>query len=90
VAFQKGHVKLGGRKKGTPNKNPSRIREAILKAFDEVGGVEWLRQLSKSDPKTFVTLLAKVVPTESKISTDDGGPVVVIRDYTGKADAEGG
>ena len=87
--FEKGHAKLGGRQKGTPNKQPNRVREAILQAFDEVGGAEWLRQLAGEDPKTFSMLIGKVVPTEAKITGDEGGPVVVIKDYTGGASGSG-
>jgi hypothetical protein len=61
------------------------VREAILQAFDEVGGAEWLRQLAGEDPKTFSMLIGKVVPAEAKITGDEGGPVVVIKDYTGGA-----
>jgi hypothetical protein len=74
---------------GTPNKSPNRVREAILQAFDEVGGAEWLRQLAADDPKTFSMLIGKVVPTEAKITGDEGGPVVVIKDYTGGASGSG-
>ena len=33
-----GHAKAGGRQKGTPNKVTTSLREAIMHAFDTVGG----------------------------------------------------
>ena len=76
--FADGHEKLGGRAPGTPNTTTSAVRDAILKAFEKIGSASWLESLAESDPRTFAVLLAKLVPT------DDGGPVVVIRDYTGR------
>ncbi|MEI6712593.1 MAG: hypothetical protein WCO60_02510 [Verrucomicrobiota bacterium] len=59
-------TRWGGRAKGTPNKVNQGIREAIQQAFDEAGGVDYLVNLAKTDPKTFVPLLAKIIPTELK------------------------
>jgi hypothetical protein len=82
--FTEGHEKLGGRVPGTPNAVTSVVRDAILKAFEKIGSEDWLEKLAREDPRTFSTLLSKLVPTEQKLSADDGGPVVVIRDYTGR------
>ena len=82
--FADGHEKLGGRAPGTPNTTTSAVRDAILKAFEKIGSASWLESLAESDPRTFAVLLAKLVPTEQKLSADDGGPVVVLRDYTGR------
>ena len=80
-----------GRKPGTPNKTTSAMREAILEAFDRAGGADYLERLAEDDPRTFVALLAKLVPREvsAKLALE---PVVVLRDYTGMKgddDAEG-
>jgi hypothetical protein len=56
--------KFGGRKKGTPNKVTSKIKDAVMKAFEEVGGDKYLTTIAREDPKTFCTLLCKVLPTE--------------------------
>ena len=37
----KGHAKIGGRQKGTPNKIPTEVKHAILGALDEVGELEF-------------------------------------------------
>lgn len=70
--------KFGGRKKGTPNKNTAELKAAIMAAFDEAGGQEYLVTVARDDPKTFCTLLGKVLPAELKaeLSTldEDGTP----------------
>ena len=64
--FKSGHGKKGGRAKGTPNKATVKVKEAILNAFEEVGGEKYLVGVAKSDPRTFCTLLGKVMPAEMK------------------------
>ena len=38
-----------GRKKGAANKITTDVKQAILKAFDEVGGAAWLVALAKKE-----------------------------------------
>jgi hypothetical protein len=57
--------KYGGRKKGTPNKTTQDMKSAILEAFERAGGADYLTMLAKDEPRTFVTLLAKVLPNEN-------------------------
>jgi hypothetical protein len=42
------------------------IKAGILQAFDQVGGVDYLVEIAKSDPPTFLRLLGQVLPTEIK------------------------
>jgi hypothetical protein len=56
--------KTGGRTKGTPNKINAAVKEAIIGAFNKVGGETYLVDIAKSDPKTFCMLLGKVMPTQ--------------------------
>lgn len=65
----------GGRQKGTPNRITKTVREAILGAFDELGGQKWLVKLGKNDEKAFASLLGKVLPTQ--LTGADGGPIMV-------------
>ena len=53
-----------GRVKGVPNKTTATIKEAIEKAFQEVGGAEYLVNLAHTDPKAFTTLLGKIIPSK--------------------------
>lgn len=57
--------KFGGRKKGTPNRTTHDMKSAILEAFDRAGGADYLTMLAKDEPRTFTTLLAKVLPNEN-------------------------
>ncbi len=42
------------------------IKDGIIKAFEQAGGVEYLVQLAKVDPPTFCRLLAQLIPAEIK------------------------
>lgn len=53
-----------GRKKGTPNKLTKSVKDAIEASFWAVGGQEYLERISEDDPRTYLTLLGKVVPTQ--------------------------
>jgi len=64
----------GGRQKGTPNKITKDIKEAILAAFGEVGGSDYLVEQARANPQAFMGLLAKVLPTQ--ISGDAKNPLV--------------
>ena len=46
----KGLPKTGGRKPGTSNRMTREVREAILRAFDQVGGEDYLVQVARDDP----------------------------------------
>jgi len=57
--------KFGGRQKGTPNKTTRDMKAAIIEAFEMAGGVDYLHMLAHDEPRTFATLLAKVLPSEN-------------------------
>jgi hypothetical protein len=57
--------KHGGRAKGTPNRTTQDMKSAILEAFERAGGADYLTMLAADEPRTFVTLLAKVLPNEN-------------------------
>ena len=40
------------------------IKAAIIEAFEQAGGVEYLVEIAKRDPPTFCRLLAKLIPAE--------------------------
>lgn len=65
-----------GRKKGVPNKTTTQLKEAILGAFDTVGGQKYLVKIAEEDPRTFCTLLGKVLPTT--LAGDPDAPVQVV------------
>jgi len=63
---------------GRPKGQKSRLinlRDAVLEAFDQVGGVQYLAQLAKgtqSDRAAFCGLVAKVLPTQINQTVDGG------------------
>ena len=76
-----------GRKKGVPNKITSDLKAAILGAFDTVGGPQYLVSVAQSDPRTFCTLLGKVLPMQIAGADDaQGNPTeLVIRLVDGRS-----
>lgn len=76
--FKKGGKPGPGRPKGVSNKVNQELREMILKALDEAGGVQYLVDCAK-DPKTassFLSLLGKVLPMQ--VTGEDGGAIQTV------------
>jgi hypothetical protein len=69
----------GGRKKGTPNKTTTVLKEAILLAAEAAGGkdglVGYLTVQAKKHPGPFLALLAKLIPLQAQVTGKDGGPI---------------
>ena len=42
------------------------IKDGILEAFEQAGGVDYLVEIAHRDPPTFCMLLAKIIPSEIK------------------------
>lgn len=66
----------GGSRKGKPNKNTQELKNMILEALDESGGVEYLVRKA-NDPRTaaaFLSLIGKVLPMT--IAGDKDTPLV--------------
>lgn len=64
----------GGRPKGVKNRLTN-LREAVLEAFDTVGGPEYLVKLAngtQSDRAAFVGLVSKVLPTQVNANVEGG------------------
>ena len=63
-----------GRPKGVRNKLTN-LRDAVLEAFDTVGGAEYLVRLAEgtqSDRAAFTSLVAKVLPTQINQNVEGG------------------
>ena len=60
-----------GRKRGVPNKLTAHIREAVENAFLEVGDEDYLVKVAKEDPRTFCTLLGKILPTQVEAKAEE-------------------
>jgi hypothetical protein len=72
-----------GRPKGSANKTTTALKEAILKAAEDVGMdgkgkeglVGYLKRVASQDVKAFSALLGKVLPLQ--VTGEGGGPVVI-------------
>lgn len=64
-----------GRKKGTPNKLTGQVKEMILAALDQAGGVGYLVMQSGENPTAFMALVGKVLPLQ--VTGDPAHPVAV-------------
>ena len=67
--------KTGGRQKGSPNKVTRQLKDMILQALDDSGGIDYLKQTAIDHPVAFLTLVGKVLPLQ--VTGDGGGPLVV-------------
>jgi hypothetical protein len=62
-----------GRPPGSLNKTTLKLREAILAALDQVGGVDYLAKLAIENSSAFSSLLSKVLPTQLASDADSNG-----------------
>lgn len=90
--FQKGGKKLGGRKKGTPNKLTA-DKKALMSAIVDYGltnGERWLERVARKNPARALEALAKLAEyTLPKLAKTDvnvsGGVQVLERRFYGEA-----
>lgn len=54
------------------NKTTVALKDAIMNAFHQVGGESYLARVAADDPRTFCTLLGKVLPMQI---TGEGGAI---------------
>jgi hypothetical protein len=72
-SFKPGHEKLGGRKKGTPNKTPRATKQTLLEVACHVGSdgngkdgvVGYYKWLAKRHPKIFLAQLGRLLVLET-------------------------
>lgn len=75
-----------GRPKGVPNKVNAALKDMILGALSEAGGMVYLVKQSEDNPVAFMTLVGKVLPLDSNVN--HSGNVGIIR-YPGLDDDRG-
>ena len=56
--------KTGGRQPGSKNKTTVELKDAIMGAFHEVGGRQYLVRVAEDNPAIFCTLLGRILPKE--------------------------
>jgi hypothetical protein len=62
-----------GRPKGSQNKVTAALKDMILEALSNKGGVQYLEQQADENPTAFLTLVGKVLPLQ--VSGEGGGPL---------------
>ena len=72
--FKKGKEKGPGRPKGMPNKVTTELKDMILKALDQAGGVAYLLSCAQNEKTqgAFLALIGKVLPMTIS-GTGEGG-----------------
>jgi hypothetical protein len=63
--------KTGGRTKGVPNKVTGALKDMVLQALADVGGVDYLKTQAIDNPNAFMTLVGRVLPLQVKQGGDD-------------------
>lgn len=53
-----------GRPKGAVNKTTAALKDMILGALDNAGGVDYLEAQAEKNPTAFLTLVGKVLPLQ--------------------------
>lgn len=72
-----------GRPKGLKNKMTGELKDMIMTALGNAGGVNYLTRQADENPKAFLTLVGKVLPMQ--VTGENGNAItVVVRDYTGR------
>jgi hypothetical protein len=61
-----------GRPKGSVNKVTRELKEMILTALDDAGGVEYLARQAEEKPAAFLALVGKVLPMTVQGPGEDG------------------
>lgn len=69
--------KTGGRKKGTPNKVTTSMKQAVVEAFDALGGVEAMTSWARQNKTQFYTkIVPKLIPLQ--LTGEAGGPIQIV------------
>jgi hypothetical protein len=63
-----------GRPKGAPNKTTAAVKDMILQALNNKGGVDYLERQAEANPTAFLTLVGKVIPLQ--LTGDPNAPIV--------------
>lgn len=59
-----------GRPRGAVNRTTATLKAALEASFTELGGVRWLVELAKSEPRAYAALLAKLLPSQVNVDAD--------------------
>lgn len=74
--FKKGEKKPNQGKRG-PSKVTRELKEMILQALDNKGGVDYLERCAEDHPVAFMSLVGKVLPLQVKGELEHSGGITV-------------
>jgi hypothetical protein len=76
MAFEKGDPKPegSGRQSRTPNRITREVKEMVLAALDRAGGEDYLLAQAHDNPKAFLSLLGRIIPTQ--VTGKDGKDLI--------------
>ena len=66
----KGQKKSGGAQKGSVHLHSQAVKNAVYEVFHGLGGKRYLKKIAEENPPLFLSLLAKLLPTEVKAELD--------------------
>lgn len=77
MAFAKGEKRPpnAGRKKGSPNKTTTEVKEALQTVYNKIGGDESFALWARTEPGEFYKLYAKLLPVQVKGEHDHKGEI---------------
>ena len=61
-----------GRKPGVPNKMSATVKQNVIEVFEQLGGIEHMKQWAIDNPNNFYNIYAKILPTQTELSGPDG------------------
>jgi len=61
-----------GRKPGVPNKLSATAKQNVIEVFEQLGGVDHMKQWAIDNPNNFYNIYAKILPTQTEIGGIDG------------------
>lgn len=67
-----------GRPKGTPNKTTTRVKAALERAFDGVGGMDAFIEWARANPGDFYRLWARLLPVDLRADIKHSGAITII------------
>ncbi len=78
-----------GRPKGSPNKVQAAVKEMVIQALSDAGGIEYLVTQSRDNPTAFLSLVGKVLPLQ--VSGDPNAPLVhkIVREFVSPSRSNG-
>ena len=67
----KGSPKTGGARKGSITTQTAEVKAAVLRVFEDVNASDkYLRGIAETDPKLFLSLVARLIPVASEVTLD--------------------